>query len=231
MTKKILFISLPVVFSLCCLIISLKTYFTYREEHISAYVASHNLVQRTKIEEKDLQEVMLPKDYVGEDVYLDKDEILGKFVKLSYSLAKGSLIYKSALADNIRDLASTLLKENEANYDLYTSEIKINTGNLSRDMYVDLYLTIGNNDRAYSDLLIRDCRITGLYDHQGKEILSYSNESRVSIVTIAIEKEYVSILNKALMIGNINVVTSYQSYGTDKRSELNSECEIITYLQ
>ena len=80
MTKKILFISLPVVFSLCCLIISLKTYFTYREEHISAYVASHNLVQRTKIEEKDLQEIVklmlgsVAERLEDQDIYISFDE-------------------------------------------------------------------------------------------------------------------------------------------------------------
>ena len=129
-------------------------------------------------------------------------------------------------------MANTLLRKGEVNYDLYASEVKINSGGLSVDMYVDLYLTINNNnDKPLSDLLIKDCRITGLYDSQGKRIMNYDNETKAYIVTLAIQEEQVNILNKALMVGNISAIVNSETYDIDRYSVLNAQAEIIEYVQ
>ena len=121
--------------------------------------------------------------------------------------------------------------DNQINYDIYVSEVKINTGNLLVNMYVDLYLTINTNDKPVSDLLIQDCRITGLFDPNGKNINDYDHESRISIVSIAIDKDDVPYLNKALLVGNISVTASSNPYAINLRSSLNSKSNIFTFLE
>ena len=111
MLKKILFISIPVIIVSLCLFFSISAYLTYRDDFIKVTVASHQLFQRSRLEEKDLEWIDVHKSYLSEDVLYEKEDILGKYVKLSYSVPKGSLIYKGALEEDIRDLSVSLLKK------------------------------------------------------------------------------------------------------------------------
>lgn len=231
MIKKILIIAIPALLILLSLFFSISAYLNYRDNYVSIPVASHNLMQRTLIEENDLTYVNVPKAYLNDDVYTKNADIIGKFVKLSYSLPKGSLIYKASLEKEIKDLSTTLLLEGEVNYDIYTGEVKINAGSLGVNMYVDIYLTIKNNEVTISDLLLEGCRITGLYDNQGRQIMSYDTDSRVMIVSLAVQRDAVNLLNKALMIGNISVLSNSESYDPNNRCRLNEESAVLQYLQ
>ena len=231
MIKKILVMSFTVLFMSTCLFLSLRSFLKYREDYIVFYVASHQISQRTMMKDEDLVEVRLPKQLVSEDIYANKEEILGKYVKLGYSIPKGSLIYKGALESDIKDLAYTLLYKDQVSYDLYANEIKINTSTINDNMFLDIYVTIGNTQKPVSDLLIRNCRIIGMYDNNGRQILSYDNESRPFIISVAVEKSDVSILNKALKIGEAMAVISRDTYVNGLRSSINEQSELIEYLQ
>lgn len=231
MIKKILISIFCTLLIICFVFIGYWEYKKYCDAHIDVCVASHQISQRTKISEDDLQIVKVSKDYISEDVLVNKDEILGKFVKLSYSIPKGSLIYKTAIEENIKDLANTLLMQGEINYDLYTKDIKINIANLAKNMFMDIYLTIDTKDKPISDLLLSNARITGLYDTNNKQILDYDNDSKVAIVTIAISENDVITLNKALLVGELNCVTNNNVYKVNLYSTLNRTSKLFEYLE
>lgn len=198
---------------------------------VKVYVASHQLSQRTRIGMEDIKEIELPKDYISEDIYCNAEDILGKYVKLSYSIPSGSFIYKTSLESNIKDLANTLLNENEASYDIYVGDVKMNTGNLNKNMYIDLYLTINNKDKPVSDLLISNARIIGLYDSNDKLIYDYDNDSRISIVSVAVNKQAINILNKAQVVGELSCVVNNNAYSTYLQSTINTNSLLFDYLQ
>lgn len=231
MVKKILIIICSTLLVITGIFFGIRWYTKYAIGYTKAYVATHQISQRSLITVDDLQEVEVPKDYLKDDVYLNKEDIIGKYVKLSYSIPKGSLIYKTAIEENISDLANTLLKEGEVNYDIYTSDVKINTANITKNMYVDMYLTIDTRDKPISDLLISNARVTGLYDSNNKPILEYDKESRVQIVSFAIRKEDVNVLNKAQVIGKINCVVNNNAYDMRLVSSLNNKSSLFEYFE
>ena len=94
MIKKIILIVAPALCILLCLYFSIHAWLSYKDNYIKVPVASHQLYQRICLKEEDLEEIDVPKAFLSNDVYLSKEDIIGKYVKLSYSLAKGSLIYK-----------------------------------------------------------------------------------------------------------------------------------------
>lgn len=230
MIKKILIITISTLLLAVGIFFGIRFYTRYSIGYTKTYVASHHINQRTMISEQDLLEVEVPKDYLKDDVYLNKDDILNKYVRLSCSIPKGSLFYKSCLETDIKDLANTLLKENEVNYDIYTSNVKINTANLVKNMYIDLYLTINSKDKPVSDLLLSNARITGLYDSNNKPILDYDNDTRVAIISIAINADDVNVLNKAQVVGELNCVISNNAYKVNLSSLLNKKSKLFEYL-
>ena len=232
MVKKILKILIPVSFIAVCLYFSLSAYLAYKEDYVEICVASHNISQRSQISDADIETRKVPKQYLSNDIYLDKKDILGKYVKLSCLIPKGSFFYKGFLQNDIKDLSHTLLRQGEVNYDIYTGEVKVNAGSLDVGMYVDLYLSVGNNhDKPESGLLIENCRITGLFDSQGKMIQNYDLDSRVVIISLALLKEDVSYLNKALMVGDISVIVNSTTYAVNSSSHLLKDSEVFKYLQ
>lgn len=208
-----------------------KYYIKYTIGYTKVYIASHQLSQRKQIDEDDLIEIEVPKDYLNDDIYINKEDILNKFVKLSYSIPKGSFIYKGAVESNIGDYANTLLKNNEVNYDIYTNDTKINTANLAKNMYIDIYLTIENKDNPISDLILSNARITGLYDSDSKPIQDYDNNNKVYSISIAINKEDVNFLNKAQVIGKISCIISNNTYDTNLRSSVNKNSKLFEYIE
>lgn len=231
MIKKILIVLFLFGAAAASLYFSISAYLKYSNDYVPVYVASHQISQRTRITEKDLSEMRVPKEFLNDEVYRKKEDILDKYVKLSHSVPKGSLFYRTALESDIKDLAYTLLMKGQVNYDVYANEVKVNTGSLNTGMYVDLYLTINTNEKPVSDLLLEYCRIVGLYDTNGKQILNYDNESRVGIISLAVEKNDVSIINKALALGEIRIVAGPGTYSSDLRSRLNSSSQLFDYLQ
>lgn len=231
MIKKILIIVFSTLLLVVGLFFGIKFYTKYTIGYTTTYVASHQISQRSKISEDDLLKVEVPKDYLKDDVYTDINDILDKYVKLSYSIPKGSLFYKSSLEADIKDLANTLLKENEVNYDIYTKDVKINTANISKNMRIDLYLTINDKDKPISDLLLSNARVTGLYDSNNKLIKDYDDESRVSIISLAISKNDVNILNKALVLGQINCVINHDTYNDNLTTILNRKSKLLEYME
>lgn len=231
MLKKILIIVCSTITLLVGLFFFINAYTKYKIGYRNVCVASHQISQRSQISEDDLILIDVPKDYLNDDVYTCVNDVLEKYVKLGYSIPKGSLIYKTSLESNIGDLANTFLKEGEVNYDIYTSDVKINTANLGINMYIDMYLTIDSKDCLVSDLLLSNVRVTGLYDQNSKPILNYDKDSRVYIISVAIDSEYVNILNKAQVLGDINCVINKNTYNMELTSVLNDESSLIEYLQ
>ena len=230
MIKKILMIVIPSIILSACLYFSISSYIRYRQDYVSVFVASHQISQRTMMKEDDLKEIKVPKQILNDDIYVSWEDIVGRYVRMSHTIPKGSLIYKKALEDDIGDLAYTLLLEGQASYDLYASEVKMNAGSLEDGMYVDIYLTINISGKPVSDLLMKDCRIIGMYDGSGRQILSYDRDSRPYIVSIAIEKDDVSILNNTLKLGEVSVIVGNDTYQTNVRSSLNEDSRVYEYL-
>lgn len=230
MIKKILIGTSIAIVLFVGIFFGIRFYTEYRIGYTETYVASHQINQRSKICEDDLMKVKVPKDYLKNDVYVDIDDILDKYVKLSYSIPKGSLIYKTALESNIGDLANTLLSNGEVNYDIFTNDVKVNTANINKNMYVDIYLTINDKEKPISDLLLSNARITGLYDYNNKPIFDYDEDSRVSVISLAVSKEDVNIINKAIVVGDISLLVNNSCYDTNLSTVLNVKSQLFSYL-
>lgn len=195
------------------------------------YVAKNSINQRELIKESDLKIIKVPKAYVDENVFNEIEDIVGKYVKQNAKVAKGSLFYKELLDEksNIKDNLHLDLKDDEVTYDLYTRDIKVNPAYLLKDMYVDLYLTI-NRKEVLSDLLISNVRILNLYDLNNKEIKDYDKEATLQTISIAVKKEMVPFLNKAITLGEINLVVGADLY-QEEESTLNTNSSVYNYLK
>ena len=126
----------------------------------------------------------------------------------------------------MKDSSHLLLEKNQVTYDLYVKDIEVNPANILKGMRCDLYFTLNRQD-VVSDLLIEDAKIIGLYDLNNQQIVD--NLTTLNIISIAIDEDMVTYLNKALAIGKIKLIIGDDLY-ENKKVKINLSDTILNYL-
>jgi len=231
MTKKKLIKILANIIILLIIGIGVFMYCDYRLEMVDVYVTKYSLSPRTLISDDEIERVRVPANYLNDEVILNKNEIVGKYVKINCLIPKGSFLYKGSLdnIENMKDKINSELKSGEVSFDLYSNDVKVNQACILKGMYVDLYLTI-NSKTVVSDILLNNVKIIGLYDNNNNEIKDYDTSSILNTISLAVPKEYVNYLNKAVVIGELSILIGNDSY-KDSKTTLNKNSAIFDYLQ
>ena len=228
--KKQTLLKIILILILDIILIVLLSYLIswYRLGLTRVYVSAYDIGEREKIDKLYLKTILVPKAYVSDDIYLEEKDIVNKYTKLNVIVPKGSLFYKSLLEDfsDMKDSSHFLLEENQVTYDLNVREIDVNPANILKGMRCDLYFTL-NRQEVISDLLIEDAKIIGLYDLNNQQIVD--NHTTLNIISIAIDKEMVTYLNKALAIGEIKLIVGNDLYA-DNKVKINLSETILKYL-
>ena len=228
--KKQTLLKIILIFILDIILIGLLSYLIswYRLGLTRVYVSAYDIGEREKIDKLYLKTILVPKAYVSDDIYLEEKDIVDKYTKLNVTVPKGSLFYKSFLEDfsDMKDSSHLLLEDNQVTYDLYVKDIDVNPANILKGMRCDLYFTL-NRQEVISDLLIEDAKIIGLYDLNNQQIVD--NHTTLNIISIAIDKEMVTYLNKALAIGEIKLIVGNDLYA-DNKVKINLSETILKYL-
>lgn len=229
--KKYFLIPIIVLLSLAIIYFGSELLAMYRLGLKKVCVAKMNLKERTLIDEEYIDYIYVPKAYINENTYTEANDVVGKYVKLNSTIYRNSLFYKDALddTDNMKDLLHLNLNESEVTYDLFIKDIKVNTAHLLEGMNVDIYLTI-NRKEVISDLLISNARIIGLYDLNNKEIKNMNSDYTVGTISIALNKEMVPYLNKAIAIGEVSLLVTSDVY-KQKEMNLNDSSNIFDYIR
>lgn len=232
MKKKKKYLLIPIIVLLIAAIIYFGSELLaiYRIGLTKVCVANMSLPQRTKIVDEYIDYIYVPKAYINENAYTDKDEVLDKYVKLDSYIPKGSLFYKDNLeaTSDMKDILHLELNKNEVTYDLFVKDIKVNPAHLLKGMNVDLYLTVKGKE-VVSDLFISGARIIGLYDVNDKEIKNNKEDYTLGTVSIAVNKDMVPYINKAIAIGEVSLVVGSELYGNNKMY-LNNTSKIFDLL-
>lgn len=229
--KKSIALGIALILSVVIVILTIVLYCNSKLNMTDAYITKYTLPNRTLISENEIEKISVPLAYLNENVILDKNEIIGKYVKINTSIPKGSFIYNDQIEsyEMIKDKLNTDLLENEVVFDISANHIKANQAYLNKGMYVDIYLTI-SKDKVLSDLLINNVKIIGLYDSSKQEIKDYDKDSLLSSICLAVPKDALPYLNKAEVLGELSLVVGNDTYSKTE-SILNVDSEIFRYLE
>lgn len=188
--------------------------------------------QRDLIEDSDIVYKKIPEAYLSEDVITDKQLLINKYVKLANTIEKDLPITKNQVEDRIfmNDYANTMLNENQILFPVNVNLLKTAGNNIKPSMNVDVYLTIEDDGKYISDILLENVRVIGVKDNEGNDIWNEDSDSIPYVVLLAIDDEYVNLMNIAEKIGEIELFIKNDSYNLKKESKLNKNSEIYNYF-
>ncbi len=222
----------------CCFVIVFLFFFMaelYAEKEIdvqTAYMASHDINPRTRIEEKDIVSVPVAKAYILNHAVTDKAKIIGKYTDIQGKIPAGSLFYDSMLTDekDMPDHPSAMLKEGQAAFGIKTDAASM--GSLSPGQRADIHLSVTKEDHSViNGCLVEHARIISLKDHQGKEMDPKDDTSVPYMIEFAVNREDLDILELAEASGEFHIYVNSDTYDTSNESHLKEDSEVTGYLK
>ncbi len=213
----------------CVLLLSVNLKVNTKLELTNTYVAVRDIEPRSCIEEDDIQQIHIPKEYLNEYVVNDKDEIVGMYTDIQGKIPAGSLFYESMLYSpkELPDLPSTLLKEGQSIFTLEIDSVVLST--LVENQRIDLLVHIKNEFVDITDVVVQHCRILQIEDHDGNSIDSEDSLGIPYCVLVAVDTDDIVELEKMKDIGEFSVCVSDDTY--EQLEGIKKEnSKIIEYL-
>lgn len=172
----------------------------YRMDLVDVVVVKNTLNQRDIIEENDLKVIKTSRHLIEEDAILNKDELIGKYIKMEHTLLENQMIREAnveSLSEAI-DAPHLLLYENQRVYALKKDLVGSVGATLKAGSFVDLAYQFKKEDDY--GVLVENVRILGVKDRNGLDVV----EGKVPhVVLLALELDDVAIVLKAEEEGKI----------------------------
>jgi Flp pilus assembly protein CpaB len=208
----------------------------YYEEvlnYIEVPILNKDLSQRDIISKNDIDVIRLPSEFINEDIILKQDLLIDQYVKLGNNINSSTLISKKQLenTEKMNDYGSTLLNKNQSLFSVTTNLSKTSGNNLNESMNVDIYLTIKEDNNFLCDKVLENVRIVAIKDSDGNDIDSDSLNLIPYIIVMAINEDYIPIMNIALKVGELDLYINNDCYQYQEESILNINSNIMDYLQ
>lgn len=199
---------------------------------VETYVASHDILPRTCLDEADLQMIKVPSIYLKDNAFAKKSDIIGKYTEIQGMIPKGSLFYKTMLKqqEELSDYPSTKLLEGQMAYSLAASIIELAGNTIVEDQRVDVYVTLnGKSNVPVVDKLISNARVLSIHDSKGYNINHPKSSKIPSVIILAIDKKSVEFLAKAEKVGTVKLLASSESY-SQQEAMFNENSAVLPYL-
>lgn len=195
------------------------------------YIASHNIMPRTKISEDDLTAVKIPGRYLQNLAYTDKADIIGKYTEIQGMIPAGSPFYESMLFDEseIPDHAAAQLRKNQVSFTLEVDVTSVS--NMSAGQRADVFVTLNpRSDSPLTGCLLRNVRIIDIRDHRGISLTSNESSGVPCIAELAVNSAHLELLSMAKTAGTIQLYMSADSYNTENEAYLDENSPVTAYL-
>ena len=193
-------------------------------------IAKQQIEPRTQIKSDMIELIEVPRVLLNEDCVLEKKEALNKYTEIEGIIPKGSLLYKSMLFDEseLPDYPTLKLKEGQNVFSLPIDLIKSSGNSLTNNQQIDLLVTIPvKKANPISDILLNNVRIINIVDRKGVDMKD-SETNIPSVINLAINKEYVSLLKKASEMGTIDFYATTQT--NSEECTLKQESAVLKLL-
>lgn len=198
---------------------------------VRTYVAKRDIAPRSKITEEDIVEVDVPRDFLLH-ACTDKKDIVGKYTEIQGMIPAGSPFYASMLyrGETLPDHPEMELCKGQTVFAMETD--LTGAGSLSSGQRVDVHLTIDRmNGSVLSGPIIEHARIIRIQDHKGLDIQDEKSTGVPYMLSIAVKKEDIDMLNMAEKKGELRVFPSVESYETGVEGQRVEGSDVLNYLK
>ena len=197
------------------------------------YIAARDIPPRTRIEETDLIEIRIPNDYLLDNTYHTKAEIIGRYTEIQGMIPAGSVFYRHMLyeEEDLPDYPTLQLKEGQAAYTLETDLARLG-GSIVSGQRVDIYVSIEQRQQApITGCLLSGARVISVKDHKGLDLSDERSTGIPYLAILAVNRSDLELLSVAEQMGSVRLFSSSKSYETNVEAVLDMDSAVYAFLQ
>ncbi len=169
---------------------------------------------RTRITTDMVGTIDVPPSMIKGSPYMNKSDIIGKYVNVTSTVPKGSLFYSGSIVTQ-DDLPDALITQYPDGYVLVNMDVNTTTtyGNMVYPgNYIDIYLKVVNNidqsetnskiaDKIMIGKLVENVKVLAVIDSAGNDVFTdVSNPGSPAQIIFAVPEEYHILLRKAMYL-------------------------------
>lgn len=196
-------------------------------------VVKETIQPRSKISEDDIEYIEVPKVFINDSFYIDKQDIINKYTDIRALMPKSSVFYKELLFSekDLPDYPAILLNENQVAYNMTTDLVKLSGNSIVVGQKVDIYTTYHQrNEKPIVDLLLKSVRVIGVKDKKGLDVSHPESSSIPYIVLLAINNDLLPIVRGVDEIAKVELI-AYSTKNTDEaESVFNEDAQILNFV-
>lgn len=202
-------------------------------DYIEIPVAAKMLSSRSKIDEFSFRMQRVPSALVEDNVIMDKNELIDRWVKYSVTLAEGSFFYKEYIEDasDSADYPQLMLKEGQGVASLAV-DLMISAGNtLLPNQFVDIVFTSKDKRKPIiSDVIFRSVRVLAVKDRNGLNMDDPKSQKVPAVVLLALNQGDIPPFIHAQILGDIDLIIKVVNENFPDEAVLNFESQVWRLL-
>lgn len=202
-------------------------------DYIEIPVAAKMLASRSKIDESSFRMQRVPSALVEDNVIMDKNELIDRWVKYSVTLAEGSFFYKEYIDDasDSADYPQLMLKEGQGVASLAV-DLMISAGNtLLPNQFVDIVFTSKDKRKPIiSDVIFRSVRVLAVKDRNGLNMDDPKSQKVPAVVLLALNQKDIPPFIHAQILGDIDLIIKVVNENFPDEAVLNFESQVWRLL-
>ncbi len=235
-SKQLITLVLTIILAIVCIITYDKALKDV-QQLVVVPVAKKTLHSRVVIHEDDIEFIEVPKNIVLDNVILEKEQLIGLYVKPYHAISKQSLFYKELIVDEktMNDATLFSLDENEIAISI-DADVKSSYANsILVGHMIDLYylgkVKEGNSqkDLVMVGELVKNARVIAVKDKEGQSIegdLSLKTE----VIVVALKQEDAHLVEIAKSLGKVSPMISYDNLNQKSLSQYYDSTKIKNIL-
>ena len=174
--------------------------------------ATRTINPRTRITSDMVGSIDVPPSMIKGNPYMNKSDIIGKYVNINSTVAQGSLFYSGSIVAE-DDLPGSLITKYPEGYVLVNMDVTTATtyGNMVvPGNYIDIYLKVVNNidendtqitDKIMIGKLVENVKVLAVIDSTGNDVFNDAeNPGTPAQIIFAVPEEYHILLRKAMYL-------------------------------
>lgn len=208
--KKIKVIA-PILILIVMFVLSIEIITRYRLKYVEVYSVKTVLKPRTKIKEENLEKFKIPRSFLEDETVTEKDDLIGKYVKLNHHLYPNSMINKNEVESLAmsEDDALLGLMDHERLFSMKSGALESLGSMLRNGHRVDVYLRSSYTfDKTKTVKLAESVRVLGLKDRNGEDITEANSQPHT--ILLAIDEDKIAMFVEAQGTGDL-VITGTNS--------------------
>lgn len=178
----------------------------------------------TKITEDMLDVQLTNKDMIPENVVLTKEEIIGNYTTINYTVPQKGFIYKEALSSEKQTLGNIYygLSDGQVAYTIKMDAYQYKDGKFKVGQFIDIYFRSEIPQKAGKDYVVGKLQ-------NNVKIISISQDDG-TYITLAMSQEDLKYYLIAEKIGEIIPVLDIEANGIESEEQVFSEDSTRQYL-